>query len=31
MEYAAAIRNTYFAEFEALRIKLEELKKEEGA
>ena len=26
-----AIRNTYFAEFEALRVKLEKLKKEEGA
>jgi len=27
----SAIRGTYFAEFEALRIKLEELKKEAGA
>jgi len=27
----SAIRNTYFAEFEALRIKLDELKREEGA
>ena len=30
-EIASAIRATYFAEFEALRIKLEELKKEAGA
>jgi nucleotidyltransferase substrate binding protein (TIGR01987 family) len=28
---ASAIRATYFAEFEALRIKLEELKKEAGS
>ncbi len=27
----SAIRNTYFAEFEALRIKLDELNREEGA
>jgi nucleotidyltransferase substrate binding protein (TIGR01987 family) len=30
-EIVSAIRATYFAEFEALRIKLEELKKEAGA
>lgn len=30
-EIASAIRATYFAEFEALRIKLEDLKKEAGA
>jgi nucleotidyltransferase substrate binding protein (TIGR01987 family) len=30
-EIASAIRSTYFTEFEALRIKLEELKKEAGA
>lgn len=29
-EIASAIRATYFAEFEALRIKLDELKKEAG-
>ena len=29
-QIASAIRNTYFAEFDMLRIKLEELKKEEG-
>ena len=28
---ASAIRNAYYAEFEALRLKLEELKKEAGA
>ena len=27
----SAIRSTYFAEFEALRVKLDELKREEGA
>ena len=32
MEYiASAIRHTYFAEFDTLRLKLEELKKEAGA
>jgi len=30
-EIASAIRATYFAEFEALRMKLEDLKKEAGA
>ena len=30
-QIASAIRNTYFAEFDTLRIKLEELKKGEGA
>lgn len=30
-EIVSAIRGTYFAEFEALQIKLEELKKEAGA
>jgi len=30
-QIASAIRNTYFAEFDTLHIKLEELKKEEGA
>ena len=30
-QIVSAIRNTYFAEFEALRIKLDELKKEAGA
>ena len=29
-QIVSAIRNTYFAEFEALRVKLEELKKEEA-
>jgi nucleotidyltransferase substrate binding protein (TIGR01987 family) len=27
----SAVRSTYFAEFEALRVKLDELKREEGA
>jgi nucleotidyltransferase substrate binding protein (TIGR01987 family) len=30
-QIASAIRNTYFAEFDTLRLKLEELKKEAGA
>lgn len=30
-EIIAAIRNTYFAEFDALRLRLDELKSEEGA
>jgi len=30
-EIGVAIRETYFAEFEALRVKLDELRKEEGA
>lgn len=30
-QIAAAIRESYFLEFEALRIKLEELRREEGA
>ena len=30
-QIVSAIRNTYFAEFEALRMKLENLKKEAGA
>lgn len=30
-QIVAAIRNAYFAEFEALRVKLDELRREEGA
>lgn len=30
-QICAAIRNAYFAEFEALRVKLDELRREEGA
>jgi hypothetical protein len=30
-QITAAIREAYFAEFEALRIKLDELRREEGA
>lgn len=30
-QIVSAIRHTYFAEFEALRIKLDEMKREEGA
>lgn len=30
-QIAAAIREAYFAEFEALRVKLDELRREEGA
>ncbi len=30
-QIVSAIRNTYFAEFEALRVKLDELRREEGA